>query len=99
MDQIANNAIPITANTEEKTNDKSSGLAPKIKDSISNEIRNRKTVTYLPISFILASFIPLFRPIFLSAVFMMNLNDNRIETTINVLINSSLYDVKKSFIL
>ncbi len=57
IDQIANKAIPITANTDEKTNAKSSGLAPKINDSISKAIRNNVTVTYLFISRIRASFI------------------------------------------
>ena len=53
-------------------------------------IKNRNTVTYLPISLIRASLIPLFLPIFFTTVFMINLRHNRIDNTINVFINSIL---------
>ena len=93
IDQIAKSAIPITANTEENTNDKSSGSAPKIMASISKTTNNNVTVTYLFIRLIRASLILLFRPIFL------NLSAKNIINTIKVSINSVLYVVKKLFIL
>ena len=45
IDQIANKAIPITAKTDEKTNDISLVSAPKTNDSIRIANRNNETVT------------------------------------------------------
>lgn len=90
IDQIAKRAIPITAKTEEKTKDKSSALAPKINEPISSAIKKRKTVKYLFISLIRASFIPLFRPNFQTAVLMINLMRNSMAIRMSELMSSLL---------
>ena len=90
IDHIANNPIPITAKTDEKTSANSRGCVPKIKGIIRNPIRNNVTDTYLLIRWIRAKLIPFFLEILVISVVKINRTISKKRRRNPVAINSLL---------